>query len=60
MNFLFVVFSLFSLTFFLFSCGVKNDPLNPNNNAYPSVLDEINKKIKQNYYDDAEFDSSSR
>ncbi len=44
----------------LISCGVKNDPINPNKHVYPSVVDEIDKKIKNNYYGDTEFDSSFR
>lgn len=53
---------LLTILFFnlLYSCGVKNDPINPNANAYPSVIEEIDKKIKNNYYGDSEFDSSFR
>lgn len=50
----------FLITLILGSCGVKNDPINPSKNAYPSVVDEIHKKIKNNYYGDSEFDSSFR
>ena len=31
------------------ACGVKNDPKNPEQNAYPSVLDEYQKKIKSTF-----------
>lgn len=54
-------FILLLITFFITSCGVKSDPINPEKNAYPSVVDEIHYKIKNNYYgNDTKFDSSYR
>jgi hypothetical protein len=55
-----VLIGILFLSLLLSSCGVKNDPINPQKNAYPSVMEEIHKKVKQNYYGDAEFDSSYR
>ncbi len=55
-----LILGIFFTFFLITSCGVKNDPINPQKNAYPSVMEEIHKKVKQNYYGDAEFDSSYR
>ena len=45
---------------FSLACGVKNDPVNPTKNTYPSVMQEVEKKIKKNYYGESESDHSSR
>ncbi len=60
MNFIIKIIFIIAGIFIIVACGVKNDPQNPQKHAYPSVIDEIHNKIRNNYYGDAEFDSSYR